>query len=126
MRLVNNAFQFDYFIKDHLGNVRMVLTDERQVDAYPVASLEEATLSKEKQYYQISDNAGCCVNKNTVAGYPTDGYTNQNDYLQKLRGDGTKVGTCITLKVMAGDSYNIRANSWYRLNGVIPEIAVDH
>ncbi|MFX5187489.1 hypothetical protein ABTC69_18260, partial [Acinetobacter baumannii] len=29
-------------------------------------------------------------------------------------------GTSITLKVMSGDSYNIRANSWYRNNGASP------
>jgi len=116
----SNEFVYDYFIKDHLGNTRMVLTEEQQVDAYPVASLEANTLNNEKIYYAIPDDAATRVNKNTVAGYPTDSYTNPNDFIQKLNGNGTKVGTSITLKVMAGDSYNLRANSWYRLNGASP------
>ncbi len=116
----NVGYVYDYFIKDHLGNTRVVLTDEEKTDAYPVASLEANTLNSEKLYYTIPDDAATRVNKNTVAGYPTDGYTNPNDFIQKLNGNGTKVGTSITLKVMAGDSYNIRANSWYRLNGASP------
>ena len=114
----NVGYVYDYFIKDHLGNTRMVLTDEQKTDAYPVASLEAGTIATEKLYYNIPD--GATVNKNTVAGYPTDSYTNPNDYIQKLNGNGTKVGTSITLKVMSGDSYNIRANSWYRNNGASP------
>lgn len=31
---------YDYFIKDHLGNVRVVLTDENSIKYYPAASLE--------------------------------------------------------------------------------------
>ncbi|MBI2273956.1 MAG: RHS repeat-associated core domain-containing protein [Bacteroidetes bacterium] len=115
-----NSYVYDYFVKDHLGNTRMVLTDEEQQDAYPVASLESATLNSEKIYYKIPDDGATRVNKNTVAGYPADSYTNPNDYIQRLSGSGTKVGTSITLKVMAGDSYHIRANSWYRLNGETP------
>ncbi|MBX9778814.1 MAG: hypothetical protein K2X26_00605 [Chitinophagaceae bacterium] len=101
----------------------MVLTDEQKTDAYPVASLEVGTIATEKLYYNIPD--GATVNKNTVAGYPNDTYTNPNDYIQKLNGNNQKVGTSIVLRVMAGDKVNIRANSWYRLNGVTPGTAVN-
>ncbi len=116
----NTSWAADYFIKDHLGNVRMVLTDEVKVDPYPVASLEDGNINNEKQYYNIPDDAATRVHKSTVGGYPNDTYTNPNDYVHKLSGSGTKIGTSIVLKVMAGDKVDIRANSWYRLNGAIP------
>ena len=120
VRLENNMYLFDYFVKDHLGNTRMVLTEEQQTDAYPVASLEAVTLNNEKLYYTIPDDAATRVHKNTVAGYPNDSYTNPNYYIQKLNGNGTKLGTSMVLKVMSGDKVNIHAKSWYRLNGVTP------
>jgi RHS repeat-associated protein len=110
------GFAYDYMLKDHLGNIRMVLTDEVKSDPYPVASLETATLANEKVFYSIPDAAGVRVNKNSVSGYPTDPYTNPNDYMHKLQGNSTKVGTSIVLKVMVGDKLNIRANSWWRAN----------
>ncbi len=109
---------YDYFIKDHLGNVRMVLTEEAQTDAYPVASLETGNLANEKKFYTGLDTGR--VNKSGVAGYPSDTYTSPNDYIQQLSGNGAKVGASIVLKVMAGDKYNIRANSWYKKNGASP------
>jgi hypothetical protein len=65
------------------------------------------------------------VNKNTVAGYPTDNTTSPNDYVAKvlpspLGGAGGGVGPSITLKVMKGDSVNIKVSSWYKLNGSTP------
>ena len=107
----DNSLQYDYFIKDHLGNIRMVLTEEQQTDAYPVASLETTPLSNERIYYSGVDSGR--VNKNTVPGYPSDTYTNPNDYIQKLNGNGNKMGTGIVLKVMAGDKFNLRVNSWW-------------
>ncbi|MBL7749186.1 MAG: hypothetical protein JNM19_17235, partial [Chitinophagaceae bacterium] len=47
------SLQYDYMLKDHLGNVRMVLTEEQQQDKYPVASLEDAKLATEDDYYTI-------------------------------------------------------------------------
>ncbi|NCI45799.1 RHS repeat-associated core domain-containing protein [Sediminibacterium soli] len=55
------------------------------------------------------------------AGYPTDTYTDPNEYVAKLNAStGKKIGPAILLKVMAGDSVNIRCSSWYRLNGTTP------
>jgi hypothetical protein len=44
-RTSDNSFQWDYFLKDHLGNVRMVLTEEQKQDAYPATTLEGSTTS---------------------------------------------------------------------------------
>ena len=51
---------YDYFIKDHLGNVRSVITSETQQDIYPMVSLEDgpsgntsAARHLEAQYYNI-------------------------------------------------------------------------
>ena len=106
----------DYMLKDHLGNVRVVLTDEKQTSAYPVASMEPAQNTTESTYYGNISTTRIVK----PAGYPVDNYTNPNDYVAKVRGDGNKIGPSIILKVMAGDKFNVRANSWYKLNGVSP------
>lgn len=92
-------FVYDYFLKDHLGNVRVVLTDDVQTDPYPVASLETNTINNEKQYYTIPDDASVRVNKSSVPGYPNDTYTNPNDFIHKLNGNGTKAGSSIVLRL---------------------------
>ncbi len=123
------GFVFDYFIKDHLGNVRMVLTEEQKQDKYPVASLETAKLATEKNYYNITD--GQIVNATDVTGLPT--YTNDNGIgnnpsdpafetansakLYKLNSNTAKTGLGIALKVMAGDKLDILGKSyWFENN----------
>jgi RHS repeat-associated protein len=124
------GFAFDYFIKDHLGNVRMVLTDEQQIDKYPVASLETTKIANEQQYYTIQ--AGNIVDANTVTGLPI--YTNDNGIgnnpsdpgfeqsnsvrLYKLNSTTNKTGLGITLKVMAGDRIDILGKSYYFENNI--------
>ena len=107
---------YDYFEKDHLGNVRVVLTDQLQQDVYVVASLETAQITNERKYYDRVDSGRVAL----PSGYPTDTYTNPNAYTQKLRGTGVKIGTSMLLKVMAGDKLTVRVNSWYNLNGTTP------
>jgi len=74
------GFAFDYMIKDHLGNVRMVLTDEVKTDIYPAATLENNNtpttdpLSVEKKYYTI--NTANIVSKSTATGITA--YQNHN------------------------------------------------
>ena len=99
---VPQSYVYDYMLKDHLGNVRMVLSDEVEQNAYPAATLETANLSSEKNYYTIPD--GMRVNRNSVGSYPTnDNYSSLNDWGQQFSGSGVKVGSGIVLKVMAGD-----------------------
>ncbi len=111
------GYKYDYFLKDHLGNTRMVLTDEQQSDRYIAATMEVADSAQENLYY-----SGLDTRVNVPSGYPTDTTTNPNNYVAEVDGaaGGHKVGPGILLKVMAGDQFSIRASSWYRLNGVTP------
>lgn len=122
------SLQYDYMLKDHLGNVRMVLTEEQQLDKYPMASMEDAKISIEQQYYTI--NTANIVSCNTVTGLPI--YTNDNGIgnnppdpafeqsnskqLYKLNSNTNKTGLGITLKVMAGDRLDIFGKSYYFQN----------
>ncbi len=120
------SYHYDYMVKDHLGNVRMVLTEERQVDKYPVASLEDAKLSIEQQYYTI--NAGnivaaislntpppAYINDNGIQNNPEDPAFEQanSQKLYKLNSTTNKTGLGITLKVMAGDKIDIFGKSYW-------------
>ncbi len=133
--VVNNQptkeYVFDYFLKDHLGNVRMVLTEETQTDVYPVASLENSNaINLEGLYYNIKPTN--IVNK--PASMPdyqnkTDGVPDNNPAIQSIINDqskkvyqlngnnaSTKMGLGITLKVMAGDVVNMFVKSYWKTN----------
>ncbi len=116
-------FNYDYFIKDHLGNVRMVLTDEPQTDQYIAATMEIAQITDEERLYS---------NLNTTrldkpVGYPVDNTTNPNAKVAKVSASAgsQKVGPSITLKVMAGDKFNLKVSSWYKTNGATPGAPVN-
>lgn len=110
---ISYAVATDYLIKDHLGNVRSMLTDEDKVNAYPPASMESANATTEKLFYSKIDETHAPL----PSGYPTtDHYTDPNQYAAKVSGSGNKVGPGITLKVMAGDKFNLRVTSWYSTN----------
>jgi RHS repeat-associated protein len=117
-RQAKTAFKYDYFVKDHLGNTRMVLTEEQQTDRYPAATMEVADSAVENLFYsKLAEKR-----VNLPAGYPSDTTTNPNNKVARLNGSPgqPKLGPGITLKVMAGDQFSIRASSWYRLNGSAP------
>ncbi|MBN9386394.1 MAG: hypothetical protein J0H74_36895, partial [Chitinophagaceae bacterium] len=117
------VFQYDYFIKDHLGNTRMVLTEEQQVDRYPAATMELADDAVDTLFYSKI----AATRADLPPGYPTDTTTNPNNKVARLNGAAgqQKLGPGITLKVMAGDQFSIRASSWYRLNGTTPGTPVN-
>ena len=112
IRLVNNQFNYDYFIKDHLGNVRMVLTEKQKTDAYPAATMETANATVEESFY--SNLPATRIDAPTGTGYPANTPAG-NIKVAKVRGDGNKIGPAIVLKVMAGDKFNLTVNSWWKL-----------
>jgi RHS repeat-associated protein len=110
------SFVYDYFIKDHLGNIRMVLTEEEKQHQYPPASMETAPSSLEEALYANVD----ITRTNLPVDYPTDNYTTPNEKVSELKGSSHPVGPSITLKVMSGDKVNIHVSSWYRTNSQSP------
>ncbi|MDR3714293.1 MAG: hypothetical protein P4L51_15860, partial [Puia sp.] len=115
-------FEYDYFLKDHLGNTRSVLTDEQETDPYPAATMETANAATEDLYYSQIDATRTAL----PAGYPTDNTTDPNAYVAKVSGaeGGNKIGPGITLKVMAGDQFNLKVSSWYSAGGTTPATPV--
>jgi RHS repeat-associated protein len=102
------GLEYDYMIKDHLGNVRMVLTEQIKQDEYPAATMETAQAATENTFYSNLE----ATRVNRPSGY-TDTYTDPNDKVALVRGDGNKIGPAILLKVMAGDKFNIHASAWW-------------
>jgi len=133
----DSSFTYDYFLKDHLGNVRMVLTSEKKQDIYPAATLEGNLNTStdaayvEKQYYNIdpsnvvdkSQATGITDYQNNNGNPPPNNNPNSNTTansakLYKLTATtgGGVSGLGITLKVMAGDTLNIFGKSYYFQN----------
>ncbi|TAL46036.1 MAG: hypothetical protein EPN92_06735, partial [Chitinophagaceae bacterium] len=102
------SLQYDYFLKDHLGNVRVVLTEEQQSDMYPAATMETATATTEEAYY-----SNLSATRVTLpSGYPANTPPG-NARVALVNGGGNKIGPAIILKVMVGDKFNLTVNSWW-------------
>lgn len=108
---ISAGFAYDYFIKDYLGNVRMVLTDQKDTSTY-MATMEAAYRATENAlFYNIPQSN---YNRALVSGYPTDVTTTPNDSIMRLNGNGQKVGAAIILKVMSGDKLDIAVKEFYK------------
>jgi RHS repeat-associated protein len=110
------GFAYDYFLKDHLGNVRMVLTDQKDTAFYPAATMETAAASNEQLYYANLPQTRTAV----PSGYPANTPAGNQQVAKVSSATGSfKIGPAITLKVMAGDKFNLQVNSWWS-NGSTP------
>lgn len=130
----DGTFAYDYFLKDHLGNVRSVLTDESRKDIYPAATLEGSVNNSadaiyvENGFYTI--NSANIVDKSVATGiteYPNNNIVLNNNpnsntsansqKIYQLNGTGGgKTGLGITLRVMAGDKIDVFGKSYYFQN----------
>lgn len=103
------AYEHDWFVKDYLGNVRVVLGTHKDTAQY-AATLETSRSGVENATYSNIDLTR--IAKPT--SYPTDNTTNPNDFVAKLNGSsGQKVGPAIVLKVMKGDTIAATVKAFY-------------
>ncbi len=133
---------FDYFVSDHLGNIRMTLTDETATDYYPAATLETGGMATEQQVYNIVNDASHVVTMSSLPWYNTvsgNSYTNNSNSglaappdvtinpaqnssrMYKLNGaTGDRFGMGVALKVMAGDAVQVYGRSlWHNPGGTV-------
>lgn len=109
---------YDYFIKDHLGNTRMTLTEATEVTIYQAtmevgvnSSGEQVDAYEESVFLfvdQVRDNSVPAANTTDVAGI-TDEYT------ARLNGtvSSRRVGPGKMLAVSAGDQVDVSVDSYY-------------
>ena len=109
---IANGFVYDYYILDHLRNVRMMLTDQLDTSFYPKATMETAAAANEELYYA---NLPATRTTTLPSGYPANTPAGNAKVARVSGATGSyKVGPAITLKVMAGDKFNVTVNSWWQ------------
>lgn len=112
---------YDYMLKDHLGNVRMVLTEEVKSDTYPTLSFEGAPGSAEVNNQNATwENAqGQSIqveNSRTVSSAVLINSGLQPPPLSNsllVRSSTGKVGAAKLIKVMAGDKIHTSVQYYY-------------
>jgi RHS repeat-associated protein len=107
-------YYYDYFLKDHLGNVRTVLTEQTDLSVY-TATMEASNAATETALFSNVEE----TRTEKPVGYPEDEATANNEYVAKLnaKDGGKKIGPSLVLKVMAGDTIQIGARAFYKSTG---------
>ena len=109
----NGSYAYDYFLKDHLGNVRVVLSsDTLFLKTYPVATLENNNATTENLYY---------ANLDATREVKPSGFDGNIGNLNVARltniAPSRQTGPSITLKVNPGDTLNLSVKSFYLSSG---------
>ncbi|MDR2039437.1 MAG: hypothetical protein LBQ60_16060, partial [Bacteroidales bacterium] len=103
---------YDYFITDHLGNVRVVLTTGQSGTQVYTAGMEESNAAEETRYFENVDN--------TRADRPYN-YPDKNPLNTKLaKVPGKSRGPSVMLQVMAGDTVSLSAQAFYNMDSSLP------
>ena len=107
------SFTYDYFFKDHLGNIRMVLTEEQKTDIYQ-AGMEEANRSFEVALFGNKVNTTAA---NKPGGFDSDGANVKVSAVNGTTAEG-RVEPGVILKMMAGDKIKAATYVWYQPTGM--------
>jgi RHS repeat-associated protein len=100
--------EYQYHLKDHLGNVRMTFTTKREVEAN-TATLETANVISEQSQFVRYENVRRV--KSTLFNHTTGG---TSLYSERLSGGANeKYGLAKSLSVMPGDTVNVEVFAKY-------------
>ncbi len=112
---------FDYFIKDHLESVRMVITEEEHKEFF-TASMETAAATEEEPLFGKVDNNGNPLHPgnelyDTRFAKPSTWSSNSSAWVSKLFTTGASntrsIGPNVLLKVMSGDYLHATTKYYY-------------
>jgi len=105
-------FEYDFFEKDHLGNTRIVLTQEKDTTIY-AATMETANAALENQLF---NNVSTTRYPTPIGFEPSSGGDTSNHYVSWLNGSAgnNRIGPSIVLKVMAQDTVSASVYGWYQ------------
>ena len=123
----NYTLEYDYMLKDHLGNVRMVLTEEQQTIYYPAATLEgtysptgaqvNSMVNHEKRFYSI-DNTKVTLETSITSWSPpeetvanTKLYYNHNNIPPALPNPNYPIGVVPVQTTGSANLYKLNATS---------------
>nr|WP_067063147.1 DUF6443 domain-containing protein [Mucilaginibacter sp. L294] len=97
-------FVYDYFVKDHLGNVRSTITSKP--NAYPYLASHNISVANVEEL--VFDNI-------TNVRDTKPGSTNPDDMAARLNGAEAdkRIGTAIMLRTNPGDHFTINVNAFY-------------
>jgi RHS repeat-associated protein len=106
---------YDYFLKDHLGNTRMVLTEEQDTSIYMATEEQNKAIIEDQLFNNVNT-----TQFGTPSGFePSSGADTSNHFVSRLNGNTSvsgnqRVGPSIVLKVMSGDTLSANVYGWYQ------------
>ncbi len=103
-------YQYDYFIKDHLGNVRSVVNHENASIRDYLATHELSSSAVEHMLFEMP----------TTAPKPLPGPNDETAAELVASNPAKRVGTSLLLKVMAGDKFKAQVSAYYEDNQFNP------
>ena len=118
----NIQYVYDYFTKDHLGNVRMTLTEEGQTDTY-AATMENKNATVENALFDSVASTQYAVPGGPGGFEPVSNPDTSNHFVSRLNASSNpnlRVGPTILLKVMAGDTLTASTYTWYSGTPQVP------
>jgi YD repeat-containing protein len=112
----NTAFVYDYFIKDHLGNVRAVLTNEVAQRLYAATMEAQNATVEEDLFYNIAS-----TREGLPWDYPNDPTFTPNEKVSGLnKSEGKPIGHAKVLQVGEGDRVDIDTRYFFDGDPIIP------